>query len=257
MTRSIFMIHGMWCGPWVWDNYMDFFRGREFECRAPTLRYHDTDTKDGDGEKLGKVSLLDYAEDLEGELKTYKEPPVVIGHSMGGLLAQILAARGLAKAAVLLTPAAPNGVRSLTPSVVRCFLGVMGKSLRQKPMKLTYEKADYAMMEYLPEKQKKEIYAKLVHESGRAAREIGFRWMCAKWALASTVKSISCPLLVIAGKDDRITPASVVEKIAGKYEKQAKQLKYNVYEKHAHWIIGEPGWENIAGDVHDWLIDKL
>ena len=171
-------------------------------------------------------------------------------------VAQILAARGLAKAAVLLTPAAPNGVCSLTLSVLWSFAFVMLPSVFQRPMKLCYPMAVFAMLKKLPKAQRREVYSKLVHESGKAACEIGFSGMREKWALASTVESISCPLLVIAGEDDRITPASVVKKVADKYEKQAKPLKYNVYEKHAHWVIGEPGWEKIAGDVHDWLIDS-
>ena len=59
---------------------------------------------------MGTTSLLDYAADLEREILALPERPVIIGHSMGGLLAQILAARGLCSRLVCLTPAAPRGI---------------------------------------------------------------------------------------------------------------------------------------------------
>jgi pimeloyl-ACP methyl ester carboxylesterase len=68
---------------------------------------------------LGRTSLLDYAADLESLVRGLDAPPVLLGHSMGGLLALLLAARGLAQAAVLLTPASPAGINALTPAVIR------------------------------------------------------------------------------------------------------------------------------------------
>jgi len=75
-------------------------------------------------DRLGTTSLLDYAEDIENEIRKLDAKPIIMGHSMGGLLAQILGSRGLARALVLLTPAAPAGIRSLTPSVMRSFLRI-------------------------------------------------------------------------------------------------------------------------------------
>ena len=72
---------------------------------------------------LGVTSLLDYTADLEGELRALPERPVVIGHSMGGLIALMLCARGLARAGVLLTPAAPASVIAIRPSNLACFGG--------------------------------------------------------------------------------------------------------------------------------------
>jgi len=63
-----------------------------YRCLTPLLRHHDVDPKDKPHPELGCVSLLDYADDLEKEIRTLDEKPVIIGHSMGGLLTQILEA---------------------------------------------------------------------------------------------------------------------------------------------------------------------
>lgn len=121
MTETIVMIHGMWGGGWCWENYKEFFEGKGYHCITPTLRFHDVDPKEFPDPRLGTASLLDYAEDLEREINKLSTLPILMGHSMGGLLAQILGSRGLAKALVLLTPASPAGIMALKPSVIRSF----------------------------------------------------------------------------------------------------------------------------------------
>ena len=61
---------------------------------------------------------------------------------------------------------------------------------------------------------------------------------------------VTCPVLVVAGTEDRITPASVVRKVADKYKAVST---YKEFPDHAHWVIGEPGWQEIAEHVSDWL----
>jgi alpha-beta hydrolase superfamily lysophospholipase len=65
---------------------------------------------------------------------------------------------------------------------------------------------------------------------------------------------VTCPVLVIAGAEDRITPASVVRKVAKKYKSVST---YKEFENHAHWVLGEPGWQEVAGYVKDWLDQVL
>lgn len=66
------MVHGMWCGPWCWEDYRGFF-GSRYEIAAPTLRHHDIDPGDPPPERIGTCSLLDYAADLEGEIRKLKK----------------------------------------------------------------------------------------------------------------------------------------------------------------------------------------
>lgn len=102
----------------------------------------------------------------------------------------------------------------------------------------------------LPVEERREIYDKFVYESGRTASEIGFWLFDSKGAAKVDESKVTCPVLVVAGAEDRITPASVVRKVAKKYETVST---YKEFENHAHWVIGEPGWEDIAGYIVDWF----
>jgi len=246
------MIHGMWGGSWCWDNYKDFLEKKGYHCVTATLRHHDTDPEDRPDTKLGTTSLLDYAKDLEQEILQLESKPIVMGHSMGGLLAQILGSRDLTEALVLLTPASPCGILSIRPSVIKSFWSILTKwGFWKTPHHQTFDEAVYSLLHLMPEDQQKIIFDKFVCESGRAATEIGFWFLDPKKASYVDASKVKCPVLVISGSKDRITPAVITEKIAKKYKPLST---YKSFANHAHWVIGEPGWQEIAGYVSEWLI---
>lgn len=255
MSNTIFMIHGMWGGGWHWEKYQRFFEDKGYRCIVPTLRYHDVDPKEPPHPELGTTSLLDYAADLENELKKLDQPPIIMGHSMGGLLAQMLGSRGLASALVLLTPAPPRGIMAFKLSSLKGFWSTLTKwGFWRKPHRQTYKEAVYSTMHLLPPGEQKETYDKLVFESGRAAFEIGFWFLDRNRASDVDVSSITCPVLIIGSAQDRILPVSIVHKTARKYRDIAT---YREYADHAHKVIMEPGWEEIAADIADWLKQVL
>jgi len=255
MTDTIVMIHGMWGGDWCWENYRAFFEERGYRCYTPVLRHHDVSPQDRPAPALGQVSLLDYVDDLEGYIRDLKKEPILMGHSMGGLLAQMLCARGLGKGAVLLTPAPPAGINALTFSVIRSFGSILSKwGFWRTPHRIPFKSASYAMMHRLSPEQRQREYAKLVFESGRAAAEIGFWLLDPRRAARVDASAVTCPMLVVAGKEDRITPASVTRKIARKY---GHVSTYRELDGHAHWVIGEDGWEKIAEAVLGWMAGTL
>jgi len=254
MSKTIFMIHGMWGGGWHWEKFKGYFEDMGYHCIVPYLRHHDIKPNDPPPPGLGKTSLLDYAEDLELEITKLDEKPIIMGHSMGGLLAQILASRDLAKAAVLITPAAPAGIVALTWSVIKSFQEVLFRwGFWKKPHKISYEKAVYATMGQLPVEERRYIYDRSVWESGRAATEIGFWFVGVKGAQVDSSK-LTCPLLIISGSEDNITPAKVVKKVAEKYK---PLYTYMEVGGHAHWVIREPGWEKVAAYVYTWLEENV
>jgi pimeloyl-ACP methyl ester carboxylesterase len=251
MTRTIVMIHGMWGGPWYWANYRSLFESAGYRCVAITLPYHDMDPRGVPDPRLGTVSLLNYAEAIEGEIRQLGEKPILMGHSMGGLLAQMLGARGLAKALILLTPASPAGIVAITPSVIRSFWSIQTTwGFWKKPTRQTYAEAVYSMLHLLPKMEQKAAYDRFVYESGRATFEIGYWLLDPRGAARVDASKVTCPVLVVGGAQDRMTPVDVVRKVAGKYRAVAT---YKEFSNHAHWVVGEPEWEEVAGYVLDWL----
>ena len=254
MTKTIFMIHGMCTGGWVWQNYREFFEDKGYRCIIPTLRFHDISHDDTPNPRLGTTSLLDYVDDLEKEIRNLGEKPIVMGHSLGGLLAQMLGSRGLAKALVLLTPAPPAGIWILKPSMVKASLsGLKQWGFWRKPLRQTFNELVYAALHLMTPAEQREIYNRFVYESGRASCEIGFWFLDSKRASKVDRVKITCPVLVIAGAQDRTIPSSVALQVAHRYKSVST---YRELPNHAHWVVGEPGWQEITGYICDWL-DKV
>lgn len=254
MPEIIFMIHGMWgSGRLYWDNYKAFFESKGYQCLTPTLRFHDIDHGQEPDPRLGTTSLLDYVEDLENKISKLDEIPILMGHSMGALLAQILGSRGLAMAMVLLTPAPPRGIHVLKYSVIKSFAGPFRKwGFWRKPIKRSFNSFVYAVSHLMSPEEQRELYGRSVYGSGRAATEIGF-WLFDKTRATEVDESkITCPVLVIAGQEDRITPPSLSRKVAKKYG-----ASYKEFPNHAHWVIGQPGWEEITEYIYGWLRENV
>jgi len=203
--------------------------------------------------QLGTTSLLDYAADLEADIRKLDEPPILIGHSMGGLLAQMLAARGLAQAAILLTPASPSGIMAIRYSVLKSSWSALTRwAFWRKPYRLTYDEVAYGMMQCLSEENRRAEYEKMVFESGRASGEVGFWLFDRQHASRVDAAKVTCPMLVVGAVHDRHVPASIVRKVLKRYRHVAE---YKEFANHAHWVIGEPGWQEIAQSCVEWLQD--
>jgi len=243
------MIHGMCLTGSCWDNFRKFYEEKNYDCIAPTLRHHKLEKCNP---RLGKVSLLDYVDDLETELEELdlERPPIIMGHSMGGLLAQLLACRVKARALILLTPAAPRGVNSLKLSVIRTFVGVMTKwKFWKKPFKFSRAAANYAIFNCLSDDQKEELFGQMVHESGQAAFEIGLWPLDREKASEVDYSKINCPILFLAAGRDKISPASTIKKAAD----MSKIGSLWEYPLMGHMLLLEDKWERVANFIYHWL----
>ena len=248
--RPVLLIHGMWAGGWVWDRFVPILTERGYECLAPTLRYHDAPQLEPPA-LLGRVSLLDYAAELEQVIAARGVHPVIVGHSMGGMLAQMLGARGLARALVLLSPMPPQGINVLLPASIRMFRTTLQRwGFWRRPTRPTFHDAAAAMLGRLPPHEQRAVYERLGHESGRVACETGFWFFDPRRAKFVDASRITCPVLVIAGSEDLLHPPSMMRKVARRYEPYST---YREYAGRGHWLIGEAGWQEVANDVVEWL----
>jgi non-heme chloroperoxidase len=253
MSKTIFMIHGMWGSGDIWEGYKEYFEAQGYHVVAPTLRLHGEKYVQTAPQELGTVSILDYAADLEKQIRALDEKPIIMGHSMGGLIAQILASRGLATKLVLLCSAPPAGVLALRPSSTKTFMSVLTSwGFWKKPMRLTFNEAKYGILNLLTPEQQVAEYGKYSFESGHAAFEIAFWPLDVNKATHVDTNAVNCPVLVISGGKDRIVPASVVKQVAKKYQKTT-DVTYIEFKKFAHAIHQQKGWQEIAGYASDWM----
>ncbi len=250
MARLAVFIHGMWGTPEVWRNWRAFLEAGGWQTSAPALRHHDAPPLSPPA-ALGGTSLSDYLADLEALIRTLPEKPVVIGHSMGGLIALLLCARGLARAGVLLTPAPPSNVFALRPSNLMAFARIqMNWGWWRKPHRATLAEALSSTFNTMDPREATPLHETFVHESGRALFEIGLPWLDGAKAATVDPKTVTVPLLFVAAAKDKLTPPGVVRRTAARFGKLAT---YREYPGQGHWVLGQPGWQDIATDAAAWL----
>lgn len=242
--RTVMLIHGMWSRPQVWENFRHFFEARGYRVLTPTLRHHDIEPWMRPDPALATTSLVDYADDLETEIVRLDEKPFVIGHSMGGTLAQMLAARGLIGGATLLATAHCAPVFALPPSLVTIFLReIMLTPFWRRTFLPSYKAMRGLVLNGLNESDARNLYASLIAESGRSFFELAFWYLDRRRAALIDPARVACPLLLLTGVDDRLTPLSTARRTAEHYGRKAR---LEALSGHAHWLPGEPGWERIA-----------
>ncbi len=247
----VVMVHGMWCTGGHWALWRQHFEHAGYTVHTPTLRHHDVDPSLPPHPQLGRTSIQDYVNDLAGYIHALPEKPVLVGHSMGGLLCQLLAARGCARGAVLLCPVSPAGVLALRPSVIRTFFRILSVwGFWRHPQRLNTREAAYGIFNRLPDAQRFLETTRLRWESGRAAAEAGFWFLDPHRATRVRFSQMPCSVLILASADDRVTPASVCRAIANRYGVRAE---YSEFKGHAHWVLSEPGWEVLAERALTWI----
>jgi len=246
----IVAIHGMFGTSIRWRNYADFFTKLGFEFITPTLRLHQQGNR---LPELGRTSVNDYVDDIKTLIKYLmrngRSRPIVMGHSMGGLIAQKIAEAGLAEKLVLLNSAPPAGV-PLHPdlSYQIAIARYLPWILLHKPFKPSLKIYSRFIINNMPKEQWPALHKYAVYESGRAAKEMRFG------KIKVDFQKINCLTLIIGCFQDRIVPPLVAVNIRQKIKYALTALWH--YPQFAHWIQCEPGWEEPAKDIAKWLIRK-
>jgi len=249
MQTPILMIHGMCCTGDVWAHFRKFFETRGAKVYTPTLCPSERVSISARPPRaLRDLSLSDYVRHLEDEVERIEQEtgrvPAVIGHSMGGLLAQALAERNRVRAAVFISPAAPGGIH--TP-LTRVFWNAVLLANRfgfRQPMIRPNSRTVLAMvLNALPKAERLAAFEAMVWESGRVFEEF------ANYPIDET--KVKIPVLTVAGTRDRLIAAALVRLTAKKYESVGGD--FLEYSDHGHWLYAEPGWETPAKEIYEWL----
>ncbi len=245
------MIHGAFCASWAFDGYRDLFAAHGAKVIVPTLRHHDTAPGARAAKALGLTSTLDYADDIEALVRTCAQPPVLIGHSMGGLVAQMVAARVPVAALALIAPSAPWGTLPTSHWEIMSAQGLyLAGQFWNKPLRPEAWIAETHALDLLPAGERERTFARFVPESGLATFEILHWAMDVRRATFVDARRIDCPVLCVAGAYDRVNPPKTVASIARRYRERGE---YFEVANASHWLIGEPGWETTARFVREWV----
>lgn len=244
----VVMVHGMFGGSWYFKNWSDFLCQKGVETYALNLRGHN-------GSfclNLGSSSVLDYVQDVKKVVDyivgQWHEKPIILGHSMGGLIAQKFAEMfpELVAGLVLVASAPPKGISALSPLIMRKMAKKIWPLLFNEPLQMSYRDCFDLVLNNFSQNDSVAVEAAIrfseTPESSRVAKQLAFS------RILVDEKKINCPTLVIAGSKDKICPVGAQLKIRGK-------LHFSDYLqfKCGHMPMIEPGWKKVISKIHDWI----
>lgn len=250
IKHHVVLIHGTWANGNVWREFAEKLKQHGFTVHTPTLRHHELPLKEG-AAKLGEVSLSDYVNDLGKLISQLDSPPIIIGHSLGGLLAQHVASRHLHKAMVLLAPSPTPGIFAAYPSSIRVFAKYIFRwGFWRKPMfPPDWETWTYGITNEQSLEIQREHYLQLCTDSGRVYFEMIF-WFFDRYKRARLDSPpTGSRVLVLGGSQDKIVHQNVVRKTASLYP---LSTHINVHGSD-HLMIAGKYVDTVMEHIVDWL----
>jgi pimeloyl-ACP methyl ester carboxylesterase len=245
-VAKIVLVHGMFQNPKSWEKWISFFSERGHDCIAPAWPLHDGEPaqlRANPPAGLGKLPLKTVIGTTEAVVGT--SMPILIGHSVGGLVAQILLNRGLLAAAVGIDSVAPNAMLDFDWGFLKNSAIIANPLKGDEPILMDAKTFHGAFANTLSEEQAGiEFERTATHDSRNVLRD------CMGKDGHVDLDAAHGPLLLIGGEKDEIIPAYLSQKNAEAYDDPAT---FKQFQGRSHYICNEPGWEEVAGFVADWL----
>ncbi len=250
MNSTIVFIHGMFQNPKSWANWIAHFEGLGYRCIAPAWPLHGGEPaalRANPPAGLGDLNLAEVIRSLEPVIAG-AEKPILIGHSVGGLLVQHFVNQGMAELGVPISSVAPNAFLSFDWSFLKNSTLIMNPLKGNEPFYMDVETFQAAFCNTLTLEQAKAPFEQTAtHDSRNVLRT------CLGSDGKVDLDAPHVPLLFVTGEEDQIIPDSLVETNAKAYSDAAGIVDFKVFPKRSHFICGEPGWEEVAMYVLDWV----
>jgi non-heme chloroperoxidase len=254
----VVFIHGLWLLPSSWDRWGDLFESAGYSAIKPGWPDDPESVADAKAhpEVFAGKSVGQVADHLSAIVKELKKKPAVIGHSFGGLLAQIVAGRGLAAVTVAIDPAPFRGVLPLPFSALKAASPVLSNPAnRHKAVPLTYEQFRFAFANAVGEDEAKRIYeAFAVAAPGEPVFQAAVAnlnpWTEVK---VDTTNPDRGPLLIIEGEKDNTVPWAIAN---ASYKRQKRNPGVTEIKKIAgrgHSLVIDDGWKEVADTALDFV----
>jgi pimeloyl-ACP methyl ester carboxylesterase len=255
------LIHGLWLHAGSWQPWIDLAEEHGYAPLAPgwpgeagtvaEARRHP--------EAVAGLGIDDVTEHYAGIVRSLDRPPVLIGHSFGGLIAQKLLGVGLGRAAVAIDPAQIKGVKALPPAQLRAGFPVLGNPAnRRRAVSLTAAQFRYGFGNALEETESDDLYERLTIPSpGRPLFEAAFANFARRSpAAVATGNADRGPLLLISGQADHTVPDVVTRSAYKLYGDSSAVTELKQFPDRGHSLVVDHGWRTVAEYVLRWLSEQ-
>lgn len=259
---TVVLVHGLWMTPRSWDNWIAYYEAKGLTVLAPGYPGFEVEVEAlrVTPSVIAELTVPETVDHLACVIESLDRPPIIMGHSFGGTLTQLLLARGLGAAAVVIDSAPTEGVRVNPLSQVRSLFPILKKpGNRHKAVGFTPAEFHYAFANTLSRAD-----SDAVHERFHIPAPGNWVWEYGLFAnfkpghqetWVDYANDDRAPLLFIAGGADHIMPAAVNKSNAKHYRKSAAVTDYYEFEGRSHWTCAEPGWEAVADHALEWALE--
>jgi pimeloyl-ACP methyl ester carboxylesterase len=254
---TIVLIHGLWMTALSWEYWVQHYTEQGYKVIARSWPGMEGDIEElrRDPSATAGLGVTEVVDHYDAIIRELENPPIIMGHSFGGLVAQILLDRGLGAAGVAIDPAPVKGILLLPFSAIRSAWPALSNPFNyRRATPLTPEQFHYAFTNNLSKEASKVVYeryavpgpdhllfqASLANFNPHAATAVNFH------------NDDRAPLLLIAGGNDHVAPASVTKINYELYRGATAETDYREFPGRSHFTIGEPGWEEVADYALQW-----
>ena len=258
---TIVLIHGLWMTPRSWEHWIARYESRGYTVVAPAYPGLEVEVEAlrADPSPIEALTVPGTVQHLEGVIRELDTPPIIMGHSFGGVLTQILLDHGFGAAGVAIDSVPAEGVKVVPPSQIKASFPVLhNPANRHRAVPFTPEQFHYAFTNTLNEEESAKVYERY-HIPAPGS------WVWGgilanlmpghqdTWVNFENDKR--APLLFIAGGEDHIMPASVNKSNAKHYEKSSALTESKEFPGRSHYTVGQEGWEEVADQALTWAME--
>lgn len=250
---EVLLVHGLGCQGTVWGPLQCYLGQRGLTCVAPTLLARHR-PKALAGSRAPDLGFDDYVGEVrhlcEASASRTGHAPIIIGHSMGGLIAQVIAAEQRCSKAVFLAPAPPRAVLNRSPWMLWCFANVLISGNTKRYHKAWRRGAMDVLFHPLALPRGAQIYRDMVFEPGRLFADMAKR-------VELSADALRIPTLTVAAGQDRAVPAAVVRRIATYYSASPVPTEFREYPESGHWLLDDADSAGLYCDLADWIAEPV
>ncbi|TDN91827.1 alpha/beta hydrolase [Microbacterium sp. BK668] len=257
---TIVLVHGLWVTPRSWEHWKTHYEAKGFTVVTPPYPGFEIEVEAlrENPDLIAKLTVPETVEHLAGVIEALPARPIIMGHSFGGTLTQLLLARGLGAAGVAINSAPTEGVRVTPLSQARSlFPALKNPANIHRAVGFTKDEWHYAFANALTREESDAAW-------DRYAIPAPGNWVWAYGLLANfqpghqetwvDYSADRAPLLFVGGGVDHIMPPAVNKSNAKHWAKSPALTEYHEFEGRGHWTCGEPGWEAVADYALEWAL---
>jgi pimeloyl-ACP methyl ester carboxylesterase len=261
-SRTIVLIHGLWMTPRSWENFRKYYEVRGFRVIAPAWpgMKGEVEHLRQDATSLQGLGVTEIADHYEKIVRKLSVPPILIGHSFGGLIVQILLDRGLGAAGVAIDSVAPQGVLALPLSALKSASpALLSPANYWGTVPLSFKEFQYAFANTMSEVDAIEAYERYaIPGPGRPIFQAASANLNPFAATRVNYNNGSrAPLLLIAGTEDHQIPPSLNRENFRKYSRSKAVTEFKEFAGRSHLIIAQEGWKEVAEYSLSWSLRQV